>query len=291
MVFIVGVPRSGTSLVYKLLCMHPDAAYISNWLRRFPSASALSAAVRLPARVPRLAERAWFDRAGNAYVYSSRRSLLRRAVPMPVEGEPVFDRARSDAGGSEEGEAYAEGLRRAFARILRFSGGDVVLSKCIANNHRIPVLRRAFPGARFVHVIRDGRDVALSLARVDWWESSVVRWYGGTPEQWRREGNDPIDLCARTWVEELRVVEAALAEVPTDDVLTVRYEELLRRPGPVADDLRSFAGLPESPQWQERVAALGIGADERTRPADERVAAIQAVQRDTLARLGYIGAP
>jgi hypothetical protein len=28
--FLVGVPRSGTTLLYKLLCLHPDVAYISN---------------------------------------------------------------------------------------------------------------------------------------------------------------------------------------------------------------------------------------------------------------------
>ncbi|MBV9253816.1 MAG: sulfotransferase, partial [Actinobacteria bacterium] len=34
--FLVGAPRSGTSLLYKALCLHPDAAYISNWVNRFP---------------------------------------------------------------------------------------------------------------------------------------------------------------------------------------------------------------------------------------------------------------
>ena len=34
---------------------------------------------------------------------------------------------------------------------------------------------------RFVVLVRDGRAVAESLSRVDWWETNHVWWYGGTP--------------------------------------------------------------------------------------------------------------
>src|SRR6266511_863131 len=109
--FIVGAPRSGTSLLYKLLCLHPRAAWISNWGRRAP-------------------------------------------------GQPA--------------------------------------------------LAMAFPRARFVNLIRDGRAVAYSLSRVDWWEDGVVWWYGQTPRRWREEGRDPWELCALHWVRELAAVDAWL---------------------------------------------------------------------------------
>ena len=46
-VFLVGAARSGTSLVYKALCLHPDVAYISNWVARYPKAPRLAALNRL----------------------------------------------------------------------------------------------------------------------------------------------------------------------------------------------------------------------------------------------------
>lgn len=39
--FIVGAARSGTSLLYKVLCLHPQTAFISNWLARTPSMPAM----------------------------------------------------------------------------------------------------------------------------------------------------------------------------------------------------------------------------------------------------------
>src|SRR6266542_2501848 len=69
--FIVGAPRSGTSLLYKLLCLHPRAAWISNWGRRAPGQPALAMLNRLAPRLPATRRRAWFGAdGGNAYAYS-----------------------------------------------------------------------------------------------------------------------------------------------------------------------------------------------------------------------------
>ena len=35
-VFLLGPARSGTSLLYKLLCLHRDVAFISNYVARAP---------------------------------------------------------------------------------------------------------------------------------------------------------------------------------------------------------------------------------------------------------------
>ena len=92
-VFLVGAPRSGTSLVYKALCVHRDASYISNWVRLFPAIPQLAVLNRAAVRLPELRRRAWFGGGDNAYVYGSRRPLWQRAFPMPVEGEPLYARA------------------------------------------------------------------------------------------------------------------------------------------------------------------------------------------------------
>src|SRR5262245_41010193 len=91
-VFLLGAPRSGTSLLYKALCMHPEAVWISNWLRKYPDAPVLAAASRLPRRLPECRRRVWFGSDSNAYVYGHHRPLWERAFPMPVEGEPIFRR-------------------------------------------------------------------------------------------------------------------------------------------------------------------------------------------------------
>jgi len=51
--FLVGVPRSGTTLLYKLLCLHPEVAYISHWMRIAPGVPALALVNRLTFTIPR----------------------------------------------------------------------------------------------------------------------------------------------------------------------------------------------------------------------------------------------
>src|SRR5438270_13891304 len=83
--FIAGAPRSGTTLVYKALALHPDVTYTSNWLRRRPGWRWLSALNRIPAAAPRLRHRYWFGAESNAYRYGDRRSFAERVFPNPVE--------------------------------------------------------------------------------------------------------------------------------------------------------------------------------------------------------------
>src|SRR6266498_5009042 len=112
----------------------------------------------------------WFGAdGGNAYVYGRPRPLVERLFPMPVEGEPVYRRCGVGCGAAGVPERQVAELRRRLEAIQRWSGGDLLVSKRIHNNLRIPLLAEAFPRARFVNLIRDGRAVAYSLSRVDWW--------------------------------------------------------------------------------------------------------------------------
>jgi hypothetical protein len=292
--FIVGAPRSGTSLLYKALCLHPAVGYISNWVRRYPGIPQLAVLNRVARRFPGLQWATWFGSDSNAYVYSSPRSWARRAFPMPVEGEPLYSRCGipGQAGHVPPEAAHAQitALRSAFASLQRYGGGDCVVSKRIANNSRIGLLHHAFPQARFVEIIRDGRAVAYSLARVDWWPSSVIWWYGGSPKQWQEEGGDPWELCARSWVEEVEAVEAGLAALPHESVLRIRYEHLVRALVPTLSELARFAGLPPDARWSQRLGQLERPvADEawRHRLAPTDLATIERVQSPTLRRRGY----
>src|SRR5436305_4693409 len=114
-VFLVGAPRSGTSLVYKALCLHPEVAYISNWVRRAPAVPQLAVLNRAAAHLPEQRLRAWFGGGDNAYVYGRRRPLWERAFPMPVEGEPLYARA----GVGTNGSADIGVLRRSLRTVTR----------------------------------------------------------------------------------------------------------------------------------------------------------------------------
>ena len=90
--FLLGPARSGTSLLYRMLCLHPRVAYISNFQRRLPGFAPVAGLDRLPRRLPGMRRAIWFPDGSNAYVYGRRRSWRERVFPAPVEGESVFAR-------------------------------------------------------------------------------------------------------------------------------------------------------------------------------------------------------
>jgi len=293
-VFLIGAPRSGTTLLYKALCMHPEVAWIPNWTRRFPALTPLSGLNRLARRMPASRRAVWFGIDSNAYVFGAKRSLLHRIFPMPVEGEPLFARC----GVPDEVPAGAaavpdqqEALRRAFASICRWSGASVVVNKRIGHNRRIPLLAETFPGARFIELVRDGRAVAYSLSQVDWWEERPVWWYGGTPGSWREAGGDPWHLAARHWMEELAAIEQGLAAVPRQNVFRLRYEDLIRDPATVLGEVAAYVGLSEAPAWRTEIERLKFpdrNAGWRANLDVHVAGGIEAVQRVRLLQHGYV---
>ncbi len=291
-VFVIGAPRSGTTLLYKALCLHAEAAWISNWTRRTPRLPQLAALNRIARRTPGWRQRVWFGgEGGNAYVYGRRRGAAERLYPMPAEGEPVFtSHGLETLAPTPPGQVDPVGLRRSFAALARWSGAPVVVSKRIAHNLRIDVLADVFPEARFVVVHRDGRAVARSLGRVDWWADGELWWLGATPAEAEAAGRDPVELCALHWVREVDVIDAAVDTLEPARVLRLRYEDVVASPRPTLAAVGGFAGLGPSAAWDR--ALDGVSFPDRNEgwrtgldQAERQV--IEAVQTPTLRRLGY----
>jgi hypothetical protein len=292
-VFVLGAPRSGTSLLYKVLCLHRDAAWVSNYHRRVPGLPQVNAVNRLARAVPRARRRVWFGQDSNAYVFGAgRRPLGHRVFPMPVEGETVFTWAglTEDPALARPAPGRDEAIRSNLRSVVRWGGGRVLVNKRIGHNRRVPLLASAFPAARFVHVVRDGRAVAASLAAVDWWPDLTLWWHGGTPRGWAERGGDPWEVCARHWVQEVEVVSRSLSAVPPAAVLQVRYEDLVGDPARTLERVRAFAGLRADERWEREWRRLRFpDRNQRWRQVldaqeQERVTAVQA---PTLAALGY----
>lgn len=290
---IVGAPRSGTSLLYKVLCLHRDAAYVSNWTNRFGCAPVTAGANRIATRRPSRRRAVWFVDGENAYVYGRRRPIAERLFPAPVEGHRLFSRlgASFPESPGKVGTIDADRLRRQIDVITRRGGGSVFVSKRVINNWYLGQLDAALPRARYVHVLRDGRSVAASLQRVDWWQTSIVPWWGGTPEQWRAEGRDPWELVAATWVKETEVVDEFLEAAPSSRKLTVRYEDLLADPTAVLADVARFAGLDDDPAWTAEIASLRFPKDKARAWEEsldgEALQVVAGVQGSLLAQHGY----
>ncbi|KAA3641665.1 MAG: sulfotransferase [Armatimonadetes bacterium] len=290
-VFIVGPARSGTSLLYRLLALNPQVSFISNWNARFPNVAAVSALQRATRSSRRLRSN-WFQADGNAYVYGQERPLWKRIIPAPAEGEPVFSAAGILEDGSTTRPDSIEDLRYRIQKISRLAGGTHFVNKRVANNQRIPLIHEAMPDAHFVSIVRDGRPVALSLSRVDWWPTTKVVWAGVTPTQWAAQGNDPWELCAKNWVHDVEAIEQGLLTIPPDQQTSLTYESLVQDPAKQLTRLAESINLEIRESWIEEMGRINLpDHNEHWKAAlsEDAIRVITEIQGDTLRRLGYLG--
>ena len=173
-----------------------------------------------------------------------------------------------------------EYIRQRFASLRRKHPDSEIVEKTCANALRVDFVRAVVPEARFIHIIRDGRDVAASAAKR--WAAELdlgyilrkaryvpatdVPYYAGR-YAWNRakkffggekrlatwgprfdgmesafsENSLPV-ACAIQWARCLERASSAFARVPEGDVLTVRYEEIAARPRPSMERIFDFAG-------------------------------------------------
>jgi hypothetical protein len=85
-----------------------------------------------------------------------------------------------------------------------------------------------FPAAKIFFLIRDGRDVALSMTELPWW-------------------SDDLAAAATLWRGAAEVARAAITRDPTR-VTAVRYEDLVHSPAAVLTRLMDSIGLSFEPQ-------------------------------------------
>lgn len=99
-------------------------------------------------------------------------------------------------------------------------------------NHLYAILEieSVFPGAQFVHVIRDGRDVAVSTQAARSWAPGVIT----------RKATSVLNV-ARLWDRALRTSERAKQHLGPR-LIEVSYERLHADPKTVVTELFDFAG-------------------------------------------------
>lgn len=133
-------------------------------------------------------------------------------------------------------------LAATIALILAEGAGDarIVGEKTPDNVLAVPQLRTLFPTARFIFVLRDGRDCATSA----WFHNRRVEAQA-MQEKFPRF-DDFVEAFARGWVT---CTDTALRQAASDPqhCVCVPYEALVRRPEATLAGLFAFLGADASP--------------------------------------------
>lgn len=288
-VFILGSGRSGSTLLYKMLCLHPEIAYISNWDAAFPDNPPCMLLGRLTRGWYRVNLWSWFDSRGHANDHD--RPLFRKLVPTPVEGEPFYRHCGVPLTASEppvDPETAAR-LRRAFERLARFKDSRIVLAKRTANLHRLNLLLAAFPEARFIGIVRDGRSVADSAVRAPWWLRPRVRFEKSRLPDPKTHREEALRVAANAWVRHMAMFEEAQQRIGPGRFRLVVYEQLLDDWAATLHPLLRFCGVSEDEEYFRALGNVSLLNREAWRSSwpETLQREITELQRPVLERYGY----
>lgn len=168
-------------------------------------------------------------------------------------------------------------LRRVIRRSQRlgFVAGRRGIEQTPESTFLIPSIVRAFPDARFVHLVRDGRDVAASLLQLGW--VSVA------PGEARDEVGLAFGSHARFWVETPRRAEFDAASDATRAAWVWRRYESSARAGLEAAGARSveirYEDLVDDPPAVARKLAVFLAAVDRAEDFESALAGTRSTAR------------
>jgi Sulfotransferase family len=274
-VFIVGCPRSGTTLFQRVVDAHPELAVIDEtlWILRLYRRS--EGVTQDGLVTPRVIDDLLADR---------------RFVRLDL---PIADVERLLDGGGMPYTRFVSGI---FDLYGRSRGKRLVGDKSPGYVRKIPRLHRLWPDAKFVHLIRDGRDVALSA--LGWARADQIL---GDFRTWP---DDPWTTAALWWERSVRMGREAGGDLPAGRYHEVRFEALVADPEVESRRLCAFLGLrydeamvrfhegrtrraagaSSKRQWLPPTAGL---RNWRTQMAPEAIERFEAVAGDLLDELGY----
>jgi Sulfotransferase family len=223
-IFVLGCPRSGTTMVQVMLHSHPRIAIPPE--NRFV----------IPAYEQRL-------RFGDLEERGNRRALARFIVQRGSKFRDLgLDRRltvrRIVQGPPTLGSAIGIVLRDYADRFDRPRWGD----KRPYYHSYIHMIMRLFPDAQIVHVVRDPRDCVASLKRMHWWKDSYH--------------------AVSAWTNSIRHTDEAARRWP-GGLIRVQYERLVAEPETELRALCAALGEDYDPAMAEPERLAPIAVPER----------------------------
>ncbi len=279
--FACGVPRSGTTLLQRMLDSHPEIA-VANDSHFVPRALELTDTSLMETAYLGLPIPLTTDLASQVYGYHR----FRRMETSQNEFDDVCD-------ASETYQQLVAGLYDLYARKRnKRLGGE----KTPDYVRRLGLLHALFPAAKLIHLVRDGRDVALSLMG---WATS-----GKGPGRIPLWNENRIAVCALWWSWMVTEARRQAAQIDPTAYLEVRYEELVSQPATTLGTICEFLEIDASEQMAnyhlgKSRARGGLSAksawlapqqglrDWRRDMASEQVQLFETLASDALREFGY----
>lgn len=222
--FVIGVDRSGTTLLSMMLDSHSRIAipYESHFITKY------------------YMEREQYGDLKNSI---ERRKQFVKSILSEYDVQEWDHQINLEDIDINACNTLEDTVSQIFSAYARYFGKDIWAVKSPRYTLYLHMLNRMFPTARFIHIIRDGRDVANSLVLQRWGPNNFVS-------------------ALRYWAETVKCARKMLRMLPDDRFVELRFEELVNRPDKELEKICSFVGVAFEPAMLENYtsrAAAKVG--------------------------------
>lgn len=240
-VFIVGVPRSGTTLLYQLMVRHLRLGYVNNFMARF-----------------------WMAPIAGAIAYRALRGGDPTSIPLeshlggtPTPASPHefswFWEYWTEFGDVDDHpesrlrEMNWGAIRRELEGLAGYFGAPVVLKSINYVDYHIDWIDDLFEEPRFLRIRRRPEFVAQSIyqSRKKRYHDPSVWWSVRPADVGDWVDRPPAEQIAHQIRDIERGIEEGFADIPDDHSHTVTYESLTETPRETLDAIGHFAGAKQ----------------------------------------------
>jgi hypothetical protein len=223
-VFVMGCHRSGTNLLYDMLLSSGGFAIYRGFLPIYK--------ILIP-RFGSMANRA--NREKILAVWLRSKGFRRTSLDAEKLTERILNECRN-------GGDFIRVVMDSVARSQQMQRWAVYDPDNVLHVERV---KRDIPNALFVHIIRDGRDIALSLKKMG----------GFAPLPWDRGQTDSLVATALYWEWMIHRGRAAGCKFAAD-YIEIRYEDLITKP---QETLGKLGGFIDHDLNYDQIQRAGLG--------------------------------
>jgi hypothetical protein len=298
-VFMIGMPRSGTTVLSEAISFHEKFGWLPNYLGRFPKIS-MGCLFNRVTSVPKIG---WYLR-GKKKQDKNSVSLFRRFLPYSAEVFPFWENVLGENFSwdylieKSATEDQKKNLTGSIRRVLLFQGKDRLFAK-FTGPSRIHFLNSIFPESSFIHIIRDPRPVVSSLLKVNFWKQNggFIRpwWQNGLIEKdkqdWVQYNRSPVALAAVQWRRVIEITWKERVSLCNNRFIEVKYEDFVNNPHEVLSSIFFKLKISDSIIAHKYISSIGrlynMNYKYKEQLADHEIAMIEKITHRTAQVAGY----